>query len=184
MGPETTPLRLICRWNHGPISRLVCRWTRLSPSLDTSRGAAHARPKIPLRADLLEHAAMIKRSVAIFLALWVGLVLPGEAFAYRIQTAATESAPQGHATQASRHGGHADDAMIEKCGKPAHCPHCSTTDKCPKACVVLCAIGMTLSLAANTQPPYNIPAAHLPWTFVPPDTSPPHTSRLLRPPIA
>ena len=127
---------------------------------------------------------MIKRSVAIFLALWVGLVLPGEAFAYRIQTAATESAPQGHATQALRHGGHADDAMIEKCGKPAHCPHCSTTDKCPKACVVLCAIGMTLSLAANTQPPYNIPAAHLPWTFAPPDTSPPHTSRLLRPPIA
>jgi len=121
---------------------------------------------------------MIKRSVAIFLALWVGLVLPGEAFAYRIQA----------------------DAMTEKCGKPAHCPHCSTTDKCPKACVLLCAIGMTLSFAANAQPPFNIPAAHLPWTFVPPDTSPPHTahlpwtfvppdtspphtSRLLRPPI-
>jgi hypothetical protein len=43
---------------------------------------------------------------------------------------------------------------------------------------------LRLTLAANTQPPYNIPAAHLPWTFVPPDTSPPHTSRLLRPPIA
>ena len=111
-------------------------------------------------------------------------ILPGEAFAYRTQTTTTESAPQGHAMHASHHGGHSDDAMTEKCGKPTHCPHCSTTDKCPKACVVLCAIGMTLSLAANTQPPYNIPAAHLPWTFVPPDTSPPHTSRLLRPPIA
>jgi len=135
---------------------------------------------------------MIERAVAIFLALWVALVLPGEAFAYRIQTTTTESAPQGHATQASHHGGHSDDAMTAKCGKPAHClhcsttgkcPHCSTTGKCPKACATLCAIGMTLSLAVNVQPPFNISAAHLSWTFVPPDTSPPHTSRLLRPPI-
>ena len=151
--------------------------------LDTSRGAAHAAVVSVFQALRAGLDPMIKRAVAIFLALWVALVLPGEAFAYRVQAGTTQSAPHGQAMHASHHDGHFANAMTARCGEPVHCPHCGTTGKCPKACATLCTIGMTLSFAANAQPPFNIPAAHLPWTFVPPDTSPPHTSRLLRPPI-
>ena len=127
---------------------------------------------------------MIKRAAAILLALWVGLVLPGEAFAYRVQPASTQSDRHGQAMHASEHDGHFADAMSARCDAPAHCPHCRTAGKCPKACARLCASAAPLSLAVDAQPRIHIAALQLPWTFVPADISPPHNSRLLRPPIA
>jgi len=123
---------------------------------------------------------MLKRAVAIFLALWVGLALPSEASAYRIRSPATESYSHRHVTPAAHHDGHCADARHVK---PAHCPHCGTAGKCPKACASFCAAAAMLSLAVDAQPPRHIAMVQMPSMFAPSDTSPPHTSRLLRPPI-
>lgn len=151
-------------------------------SLDTTRGGAQAALAIAIWVVLSKVDPMLKRAVVIFVALWVGLVLPSEAFAYRIQSPATESASRSHAMHAAHHDGHCVDARHVK---PAHCPHCGTAGKCPKACVSVCATtAAMLSLAVDAHPLFYIAVVQLPSTFAPSDISPPHTSRLLRPPIA
>lgn len=126
---------------------------------------------------------MSKRCAMMFLAAWVGLVLPAESLAF--VPVPVEHAADVDAWAHTEHSASTPcDSPRMKCCTSKSCPRCGKYGLSERACANACVGHLTASMAVDcgVLPHLSIVRGfQVPHT---PDASPPYLSRRFRPPIA
>ena len=131
---------------------------------------------------------MSRRVVTRFLILWVCLVLPMESFAYVAEFVTHDVvAAAKQLSHTAHHAAPDGDKHGMKCCKSGNCPDCGKSSPCArtcaKTCAKTCASSLTPSLAFESAFRVRAHAVCNQWPPMATEIAPPHTSRLLRPPI-
>ena len=127
---------------------------------------------------------MNRRVVARLLILWVCLVLPMESFAYVTEFLTPDvSTAAKQLTHSEHHAAPAGDEQGMKCCKSCNCPDCAKSSPCARTCAKTCASSLTHSFAFDSAFRVGVHAVCNQWPPMATAAAPPHTSRLLRPPI-
>lgn len=127
---------------------------------------------------------MNRRVVARLLILWVCLVLPMESVAYVTGSLASDvSSAASQLTHGEHHAAPEGEKQGMKCCKSCNCPDCAKSSPCARTCAKTCASSLTHSLAFEPAFRVRVHAVCNQWPPMATAAAPPHTSRLLRPPI-
>lgn len=118
--------------------------------------------------------------VTKWLILWVCLVLPMESFAYVTGSLASDvSSAATQLTHGDHHAAPEGDKQGMKCCKSCNCPDCAKSSPCARTC----ASSLTHSFAFDSAFRVGVHTVCDQWPPMATAAAPPHTSRLLRPPI-